>query len=389
MANRGRLFKTFLILVGLVGMLGTFYPTATHAETLSQLLARQAELKAQAEQNRKKLEEKKGQVSDLKGVIDDIDGDIGYTESRISNTEDQVNISQRVIDELNSDIQQSQSQLDDLQSRLKNAYVSLYELSQTSAVDSILSSSSLNDIVSQAQYIQTLQSELQSNIAKAQAIKTDLESKKIQSESQKAELLSLKNDLKSSKSSLSNQRSRKSYLLAQTQGEQAQYEAVLKKLESQQESIGQAIYDARAAQSGGEQINGGTGNYPWAGEPNAYAVDPWLYYKRQCTSFAAWKFLSVYGQNFYNTRPGQGSAWNWPNLARDQGYQTSTTPRQGAIVSWPIGQNMPYGHVAWVNRVNNNGTIDVEEYNWTVARGYSQRLNVDPTRYGSATYIFP
>jgi len=365
------------------------FPASSQAETLSQLLQKQADLKAQAEQNQRKLEQKKDEVSDLRGVIGGIDGDINYTENRITNTEEQISITQKVLNELSSDIEQSQVQLNDLQSRLRNAYISLYELSQTSAVDSLLSSASLNEVVSQAQYIQTLQTELQANIAKAEAIKTELETKRTESENQKSELLSLNDQLKISKSSLAGQRSQKSYLLSQTQGEQAQYEAILKKLESQQESISQAIYQARVASSGGEQIIGGTGGYPWANEPNPYAVDPWLYYKRQCTSFAAWKFQAVYGRSFYNTRPGQGSAWNWPNLARDQNYNTSSSPRAGAIVSWPIGRNMPYGHVAWVTRVNGNGTIDVEEFNWTIARGYSQRLNVEPFRYGTPTYIFP
>lgn len=50
---------------------------------------------------------------------------------------------------------------------------------------------------------------------------------------------------------------------------------------------------------------------------------------------------------------------------------------------------MPYGHAAWVIAVNGNGTIDVEEYNWTTERGYSKRTNVNPSYYGSARYIYP
>lgn len=384
-----RFTKAVLVALAMIGLLGLLFPASASAETLSQLLQRQADLQRQAAENRQKLNQKKQEVSDLQGVISGIDSDIADTEANISNSEDQISVTEGVISELDANIQQTQSQLDDLQGRLRSAYIGLYELSQTSTVDSILSSASLSDIVSQTQYIQALQSDLQVNIKKANDLKSDLETKKTDNEAQKANLVNLRQDLVISRNFLNSRRAQKNYLLSQTQGQQAQYEALLKKLQSQQEVLSQAIYDARRAGGGGEQFIGGTGDYPWAFEPDAYAVDPWLFYKRQCTSFAAWKFQSFYGLVFYNTRPGQGSAWNWPALAHDQGYQTSSTPRADAIVSFPVGTNMPYGHVAWVDRVNANGTIDVEEYNWTINRGYSQRLGVDPHRYGTATYIFP
>jgi len=389
MKYQGRLARGVIIFVAVIWLTGLLYPPSANAETLNQLLQRQTDLRRQAEESKKKLEQTKNEVSDLTGIVGGLDQDITETQGNITNTEAQISVTEQVISELAVDINQTQLELDGLQLKLRHAYISLYELSQESPLDSILASSSLTEMVSQAQYIQSLQTELQGNIDKTNLAKTELEGKKKESESQKSGLVSLKQDLTKSKNSLNSRRTQKNYLLLQTQGEQAQYEALLKKLQGEQESISQAIYDARRLSGNGRLLVGGTGGYPWANEPNVYGVDPWLYYKRQCTSFAAWKFQAEFGLVFYNTRPGQGSAWNWPALARDQGYQTSSTPRANSVLSIPIGPNRPYGHAAWVNRVNADGTIDIEEYNWSISRSYGVRLGVDPAAYGNVTYIFP
>lgn len=383
-----RLISFFLVLT--LGV-ATLAPMSAQAETLDELLRRQAELKRKEEQNRKALEQKKREASNLRELIGDLDGDISYTSSRIQNTEEQIAATNSVINLLIQDIQKQQTELDALSAKLKGAYVNLYQLSQTSTMELLLQSPNLEEALSQAEYIQAIQTDLRKNIDTVNALKTDLEKKKTDSESQKASLETLRQELDRSRSTLTSQKNQKNYLLNQTQGEQAQYEELLKKLSAQQEQLGAEIYEARRRASSGENVSGGSGGYPWANEPNPYAVDPWLFYKRQCTSFAAWKFQSFYGQVFYNTRPGNGSAWNWPALAADQGYRVSTSPRVNSIVSWPINnsKNMPYGHVAWVIAVNGNGTIDVEEYNWTTERGYSKRTNVNPSYYGSARYIYP
>lgn len=118
-----------------------------------------------------------------------------------------------------------------------------------------------------------------------------------------------------------------------------------------------------------------TDGYPFA-SADTNTVDPWGFYCRQCTSYAAWYFNAVEGLAWYNTRPGSGSAWNWPALAADQGYSVGSIPRAGAIASWDRGGMFgAYGHVAIVESVNINGTINVSEYNW-IPYAYSQRNNV-------------
>lgn len=387
--NTGRRLRVVAAVIAIVMSVSAVAPAPAEASTLSELLRRQAELKRQEEQNRRALEQTRREASNLREVISDLDGDISYTNSRISNTEEQIAATNQVLAILGQDIDKKQQELNELNEKLRGAYVNLYQLSQTSTMELLLQSPNLEEALSQAEYIQAIQTDLQKSIRTADQIKKDLEAKKADNESQRASLEELKQDLNRSRGTLTSQKNQKNYLLSQTQGEQAKYEELLKKLSAQQERLGAEIYEARRRAASGEQIIGGNGGYPWSSEGNAYAIDPWLFYKRQCTSYAAWKFQAVYGQVFYNTRPGSGSAWNWPALAADQGYRVSGSPRVNSIISWPKGQNMPYGHVAWVVAVNGNGTIDVEEYNWTIERGYSKRLNVDPYRYGTPRYIYP
>ncbi len=360
------------------------------AASLTELLRQQTELRKQTEANKQKVEQKKRESANLQNTIADIEDDATTTAKRISSTEQQISLTNSIINNLQAEIGTNQKSYEDKMSKLKNAYVTLYELSQTSTVQQLINAESLGDIISQQQYIQSIQTSLMADIEQTNRIKSELESKKSENEKQKTYLSELSEDLTDSKRQLDSQRYEKTALLNKTQGEQIKYQELLKKLSADQEKIDKQIYEARRKQAGSqEQIKTGGGNYPWAGESNPSAIDPWSFYKRQCVSYTAWRFYATYGKDFNNTRPGQGSAWNWPNLARDQGYTTSSAPQVGDIVSWPIGQNRPYGHTAWVTGVNGNGTINVAEYNWVVERGYSERSNVEPYRYGTPTYIRP
>lgn len=378
--------RLVLTAIFLIGLLGVTLPQSGHAATLSQLLQKQADLKKQADDSQKKIDQKKRDAANLKQTISDLEGDIGDTATKIANTESQIETTNQVIAALAQDVQSARGQLDELNSKLKSAYVTLYELSQTSPVETLLQTKSLDDLVSQAQYIQAIQTNLQEDISKANAIKADLESKKADTEAQKAELEKLNQDLNTSKRDLTTRKSQKNYLLAQTQGDQVKYEKLLADIKNEATKISSEIYTKRL-QLGGFINSGGTGGYPYASS-TPDVPDPWGFLTRECTSYASWKFLQNFGIPFVNTRPGSGSAWNWPNLAHDQGYHTSSSPTVGAVVSWPAGSlTSSYGHVAAVEVVYSAHDVIVSEYNWN-RFAYSER-RIDPTNFGSPTYITP
>jgi len=75
----------------------------------------------------------------------------------------------------------------------------------------------------------------------------------------------------------------------------------------------------------------------------------------------------------YNRRqvPWQGDAWAWYGNAQAMGFQTGRTPRPGSImVTWESG----YGHVAYVESVNPDGSWIVAEMNWVAFNTVDRRL---------------
>jgi len=78
----------------------------------------------------------------------------------------------------------------------------------------------------------------------------------------------------------------------------------------------------------------------------------------------------------YNRRqvPWQGDAWAWYGNAQAMGFPTGPAPRPGSImVTWESG----YGHVAYVESVNQDGSWLVSEMNW-VAFNTVDRRSIRP-----------
>lgn len=384
-ANTRRLILALVLTVLTISLLA---PTAE--ASLSDLLDQKAALKKKTEESQQRIAETKRQSGQLRELIEDLDLDIQGVSGRIAATEEEADLTAKIIESLNQETRQKQEELDEQNQKLRLAYITLYELSQSGYLVELVGSDSLSDLVTRMQYVESVQVTISRDIERLNKIKQELGEKLASTTDQKTDLEKLSERLGQSKIELSGKRSQKSALLRQTNGEQVRYEELLKQLSADQEQLDKQIYEERRKQLGkGETYSGGSSAYPWPNEPNPAAVDPWLFFKRQCVSYTAWKFQAVYGQAFINSRPGQGSGWNWPALARDQGYKTSSSPTVGAVVSWPTGAGRPYGHTAWVEAVNGDGTINVSEYNWVIERGYSERKNVNPAQYGTPTYITP
>ena len=111
-------------------------------------------------------------------------------------------------------------------------------------------------------------------------------------------------------------------------------------------------------------------DYPYRGATSG--VDPWNFYKGQCTSFAAWRVRHNVGVAFSNSYKGQhwGNAEHWDNAARAAGMPVYKSPKVGDIA---VRSSGTYGHVAYVAKVNSDGSFMVEEYNHVRSDTYSYR----------------
>ncbi len=134
--------------------------------------------------------------------------------------------------------------------------------------------------------------------------------------------------------------------------------------------------------------------YPYSsGEPGE--PDPWGFPRRECTSYVAWRIQEValsmgLSQHFSaGMRGGMfGTAAGWDTNARVIRLRVDTTPRVGAVAHWGAYEGAgSAGHVAWVESVNPDGSVQVSEYdiasdqNGFERRRFNVRCNVRPPRF--------
>ncbi len=128
-------------------------------------------------------------------------------------------------------------------------------------------------------------------------------------------------------------------------------------------------------------------------------TDPWAFFNRECTSFAAWRLNQQSGRTsapwaFTNYMAGPnrtavhfGFAYQWDDAASSGGWPVNSTPAVGAVAQWnqnERGQGFiagPNGHVAIVEAVNPDGSVTTEDYNALGTGFYATHTNVRAPRY--------
>ncbi len=378
---RRGLAKNILILGVMLVMV--FWPfSGVQASSLSDLEQQQADLQKQIQAIQQSLNAKQKEVSNNQDLVNQLQDQIAATQEEIGLENQQISVLNQQIAALNDQITQKEAELAVQKDNLAETLKTLYEEGNQSSLEIILGSNSLSDVVTREQDLSAISSSINDNINTITQIENSLKADQSSLQTQQTNLSNTVSSLTDKQRNLNIQQQRQSALLAQAAAQQAQIQSNLNSTVADQDNVSAQIYALRQASGG--YTSGGTGGYPFANS-TPDMPDPWGFYTRECTSYAAWYFNDIEGKYWYNTRPGSGSAWNWPALAADQGYSVSSTPRAGAIASWPAGGIFgSYGHVAIVMSVNANGTINVSEYNW-VKFAYDERYNVSPS---GARFIF-
>jgi surface antigen len=81
-----------------------------------------------------------------------------------------------------------------------------------------------------------------------------------------------------------------------------------------------------------------------------------------------------------------GNAVSWRDLAVSAGFPVGNDPRQGAVL-WDPSIGGFYGHVAFVERVNSNGSVVISEMNFAGWSVRSERT-IPASRANSYSYIY-
>ncbi|MET7420019.1 fibronectin type III domain-containing protein [Dactylosporangium sp. NPDC005555] len=122
--------------------------------------------------------------------------------------------------------------------------------------------------------------------------------------------------------------------------------------------------------SGSEKAFGPVDDYPWR-DFLPLVFDPYLFVRKQCTSFVASRVDKYYAQRTQHFNgPNYLDAKNWDTAAARYGGSVSHTPAVGAIAQWDGPSST--GHVAWVSGID-GGMVFLEEYNGSNPEAYGRR----------------
>jgi surface antigen len=118
-------------------------------------------------------------------------------------------------------------------------------------------------------------------------------------------------------------------------------------------------------------------------------VGPWGFTTRHAADYVAWRFFQR-DVTFHATMGGPkpaagrfGDPAGWAAHATTIGFRVDAVPHAGVPLGDGAGEQGAggAGHVAYVERVNPDGSVVVAEFDWSVPNGLSRRDAVRAPRY--------
>ncbi|MCA9350006.1 CHAP domain-containing protein, partial [Candidatus Saccharibacteria bacterium] len=231
----------------------------------------------------------------------------------------------------------------------------LYQENQVKTLELLVSSSSLSDFVNKQEYISKIGEKIDASIADIKVLKDQLE-QEYKSQQQLAAQQQAQAD------NLAAQIAEQQRVLNVTKGEESKYQELIASDQSKRAEL--EAQQAAAIAAAAQQITytGGDGSYPWSGVSfPSFQSDPWGFYLRQCTSYAAWKRASIGKAIPAWGTMGPADAKMWVGWANSFGYSVDQDPQYGDVA---VYQGGVYGHVGIVEEVLDGGnSVRISEYN--------------------------
>lgn len=351
----------------MLALLPLTWPQASHAETIGSL-------QKEIDQLNKQINGSEGQLKAISRRKNTLSNRVEQFNVQIRTIQDRINLTQAQVDKTTSEIAQTEQELARQRQLVQANATTLYKQGDPSILEILFSSDSFTDFISRQEYLEQVKDSLNEAARAAVELQQRLEAKQEQ-----------QNDLqrrqRAEEVAMQRQRQDQQNLLDRTQGREDRYQqlvsgqrAELERLEAQQRAAYEAAA-ARARSSGQFIATGGSGSYPWAGQPypcwNAGCVDSWGLYYRECVSYTAWKVAD--SGRFVPHFAGAGNANQWPGTTKSHGIAQGPSPRKGAVA---IDMSIqPYGHSMYVEAVLGDGSqIRISEYNFAGPGQYSERI---------------
>lgn len=132
-------------------------------------------------------------------------------------------------------------------------------------------------------------------------------------------------------------------------------------------------------QTGAKWCNGDLTSRGKCPASSGQIADEWRFYRRECTSFVAWRLNATNKAAFNNDYDNNGSldfgnASNWKLAATNLGIAVDKSPAPGAVAWFDANSSRPSGHVAWVKAVSGDRKkVSLEEYNRKDDHSFGER----------------
>lgn len=280
-------------------------------------------------------------IEQLNDEINDLNNAIAENEAKVA--------------KLNKEIEKTEAKLEDEQEALAELLVNMHFDSDAEPIRILAGATSISDLAEKAARDEVVKQEIATASDKVKAAKEKLDQEKADVEAKLKE----------------NQSSRE--LLASKQADQKDLKEKYEKNADDASAV--AAYWEKQFQAlawtppsntsgNGNRWAGTSNTYPYAGNCPQDNVQYSAYGGAvcQCTSYASWKakekwgITNTWGGNAYSYENGAGKYVPGSGIYS----YVDSSPAPYTIAIWKSGQ---YGHVAWVESVNADGSINISEYN--------------------------
>ena len=199
------------------------------------------ELETKSAQYKESLQATKNQSNALGYQVVQIEGSIADLNIQIKKTQTKIIEAGIRIEELKNQIGSKEADMGDRKEKLGSAIRLIYQFNSGDLVTLALSTRSFSDILSQKEYLDSLQREIKNNLGELKVLKDSLEVFKADQEVQNRELKILYDDLEDQKKIAQDEKSEKDNLLRQTKNKEKEYQKLISSIEQQRKNIEKEI----------------------------------------------------------------------------------------------------------------------------------------------------
>lgn len=205
-------------------------------EEIKQLEEQAAAYKQDLKETQQKKNTLQNQLAVIEARIRKLRADINVTSVKISTAKLQ-------IEELTLEIYEKTKKIEEHKENIAGIIRTIYEYDEISLLELVLENNKFSDFLSQIQYIELLQKNIQRDLESLKALKSILEEQRTEVEARKNDLEVYNAQLYSQKQIEDNQRAQKDSLLWQTKGQEKKYQQLLTDVEEKQRQIQEEIFE--------------------------------------------------------------------------------------------------------------------------------------------------